>query len=329
MTWPIRPTKAVLHLPSRVKITFFCSLKNKTVMQSHHDNGGGGDGGGASVDYYFWATGVPSAKRVMPAVDSLSRKPSAPTVWQPLPQAWFDEYLLRGSTIEHSYRGQDNWHLADMGQGAIVFEVNNTGGGLVIGLTGWNHNDIQGYYVVLDDDKHESYVLRVSRLGNDGLLRQNVNGEAMASGRRSYVRVPGTFSDPSFRLNFSTPQRFWLLYQRGVIIVGQGDAPGVGKQILYMPTEPGRNDSLLPGADLYHYGFGRIGVRWNGNSSVANTQSYKYMPTALIPMPANQLAMPFSGSVMVSQPPPPGNSIGSGVLYSPTPTTPQQKQMQK
>lgn len=243
---------------------------------------------GASVDYHYWATGIPSTQRVLPTAN---RNPKPLQLWSPLPQSWYDDYFIGGETIEHSYRAQDNWHFKDVGQGVFTFEAVNTGGNLVIGLTGWNHSDLHGYYIVLDDDNHESYVLKLAKIGNDGLLRDRVGG-GRVDGRRGYVRVPGVKVDPSFRLNFSENQKFWVLYQRGTIIVGHGGAPGVGKQILYMAPEENKQRDL--GTDLYHYGFGRLGSRWRGKTNIRNTQVYAYTQAPLFPLPNIQLSAPAS-----------------------------------
>jgi hypothetical protein len=248
--------------------------------QTHHSSDGRS---GAAVDYHFWATGVPSANRVLPPT---ARQPDTARMWQPLPQAVFNEYILKGTSIEHSLKSQEDWHFSDVGQGALTFEVKNAGGNLVIALSGWNHSDIQGYYIVLDDDAHESYVMKVATMGNDGLLR-NTAGDASVSGTRRYAKVQsGVYTDPTFRLDQTTPQRFWVLYQHGTIVVGTG-VLGVGRQILYMTPEEGRRRNN--GSDLYHYGFGRFGSRWTGPITVQDTTAYTYTPAPLFPLPDNKL----------------------------------------
>lgn len=288
--------------------------------QSHHDSSGG-----ASVDYHFWSTGVPSSQRLMPQANRL---PDRTAIWEPLPQSWFDDYQISGNNIQTSMQSQDNWHFNDMGQGVFTFEARNAGGNLVIGLTGWNHSDLNGYYIVLDDDNHESYVLKVKTLGNDGLSRTRVDGPDVRRAR-SYdrVSVPGFYADPNFRLNFDSPQRFWVMYQRGTIVVGEGAVPGQGRVILYMPPEPqatseqeGQRRTL--GSDLYHYGFARHGSRWKTPINIRNTQSYRYRPspnvprgssgggmTPLFPLPSNPAGNPNANA----RPAP----MLEGVLYRP------------
>jgi len=234
---------------------------------------------GAAVDYHLWVTGVSSAERILPAPH---RAPSVAPAWEPLPQSWFDDYLIAGDTIEHSMRAQDNWHFSDVGQGAFTFDVKNAGGNLVIGLTGWNHSDLNGYYIVLDDDNHESYVLRLSAIGTSALLRERIAGPA-GTGRRSYVRMPNVTADPTFRLNYDERMRFWVMYQHGTIVVGEGGALGQGRIILYMTPDARKVRNLA--TDLYHYGFARHGSRWKPAINVLNTQAYKYKHGAYFPLP--------------------------------------------
>lgn len=264
-------------------------------MNSSHDSG-------ATVDYHFWSTGVPSAQRSLPRPH---RQPNSPDMWEPLPQSWFDKYQIAGESIGLSMRSQDNWHFNDVGQGAFTFEARQAGGNLVIALTGWNHSDLNGYYIVLDDDNHESYVLKVARLGNDGLSRTRIDGPDVRRSR-GYEKVPNVFVDPNYRLNFDAPQYLWVMYQFGTIVVGKGTIPGKGKIILYMlPEQDGH--PRTKGSDLYHYGFARHGSRWKTPITISNTRSYRYRPnpniprspsgsgqTEIFPLPNNPLVAPPS-----------------------------------
>lgn len=264
------------------------SIDAKVMQKGHHSSasGGGGalgGGGGAAIDYHFWATGVPRRERPLPPVN---RPPTSAQVWEPLPQSWFDNYIIMGDSIEHSARGQDNWHFNDIGQGAITFDVKNAGGNLVIGLTGVNHSDLNGYYVVLDDDRHESYVLKLSATGSNAILRDRVTG-APVTGRRQYMRMPGVYVDRAFRLRHDERQRFWLMYQRGAIVVGEGGSIGQGRIILYMEADP--RQYRAAGTDLYHYSFARHGSRWRMPIEVVSTMSYKYKPAPLFSLPPNPL----------------------------------------
>lgn len=259
---------------------------------------------GATVDYFMWATGVPSAERKLPRPN---RMPMREIVWEPQPGAWFNDYELRGSTIEHSLRAQDGWRLADIGRGAITFEALNAGGGLVVSLLSWHHDDLNGYHIVLDDDNRESYVLKLSRIGNNGLLRERIGG-GNVTGRREYRKVPGVVSDPAFRLN-SSLQTMWVIYQNGSIVVGTGSEPGAGKIVLYM--EPEAEKHRVEGRELYHFGFARHGSRWPGGVTIKGVKSYRYKKGAVIPLPAK----PVFGLVNSSGGPP--QQFDGGVLYEP------------
>lgn len=291
---------------------------NSSPHHHHHENG-------ATVDYYLWSTGVSSEQRRQQNMPRPNRQPDTPAVWEPLPQSWFDKYQIAGDTIDASMRSQDNWHFNDVGQGAFTFEARNAGGNLVIALSGWKHSDLNGYYIVLDDDNHESYVLKVARLGNNGLARGRVDGPDV-SRRREYAKVSGgnVFVDGNFRLNFDSPQYLWVMYQFGTIVVGEGTVPGRGRIILYMLAEPqatatqeGQRRTM--GSDLYHYGFARHGSRWKTPITISNTRSYRYRPnsnitlgpsgggqTDVFPLPQNPLAQ--------TQPAPPAPLL-EGILY--------------
>jgi hypothetical protein len=238
--------------------------------RGHH-----GDLGG-QIDYHYWATGQ---KQQLPPAN----RPANPVqTWEVMPEAWFNNYELAGSNIEGSHRSQDNWRLADMGQGAIRFQAANAGGGLVVTFSAWNQNDLQGYFVVLDDDKNESYVLKLASLGSDRLLGGNG-----FTGARSYARVPGVSADATFRLSPTKIHDLWVMYKQGSIVVGEGKVPGQGRQILYMPAEPGRRRDK--GQDMYHFGFSRLGSRWSHPIRVKGVQSLKYKLAAEMPLPPNQL----------------------------------------
>lgn len=254
------------------------------------DDGSSNNSKGAAVDYHLWATGVASGDRMLP--DPTHRLPSLPQKWRPLPRAWYDEYVLRGDTIGATFRGQDNWHFGRVGEGAFSFQVKNAGGNLVIALTGWNHDDMNGYYIVLDDDNHESYVLKLTRLGNNGLNSMNISDLPMTR-RRQYSRVDAkVYVDPEFRLNQSVVQSFWVLYQAGTIVVGTGGSPGQGKIILYMEPEdaaPNRSQRRSIGREMYHYAFAKSGSRWKGPITIQKTQAYEYIAAPSLSLPANPL----------------------------------------
>ena len=247
-------------------------------------------GQGAPVDYHVWVTGRP--QQLPPA----HRSPAPKEVWETLPGAWHNDYQLAGSSIEHSQRGQDNWHFNEVGQGAMRFTATNAGGGLVISLTAWNHSDLNGYFVVLDDDNHDSYVMKISALGSNRLSRGRMDGGQM-TGQRSYTKVSGVSVDPSFRLDSGVPQKIWLMYRQGAISVGRGDNPGQGL-VLHMSPEPNRNRQR--GTDLYHFAFARYGKRWPHPIRISGAQSLKYKMGAIMPMPTNSL----SGKTADDFPPP-------------------------
>lgn len=249
--------------------------------------------GGAPIDFYEMATGHSRGARP-PA----RRTPDVRPDWEPIPPAWFNEAQLRGTTIEASARGQANWHLHEVGQGAMSFEVMNAGGGLVVSLTAWNDNDIAGLYIVLDDDAHESYVARVSALGSDRLHSKNVRGQAGAlTGARKYAKIAGVAVDSSFRLDPSVRQSFWLIYRRGALAVGRGSVPGApGSLILQMASLPGVDRSR--GNDLYHFGFARVGSRWVPPMTVRSVVAYKYAHGPVAPLPpTNAVATSSSAAV--------------------------------
>ena len=240
--------------------------------------------GGAPIDYHFWVTGKPRGALPPPV-----RAPDVQADWVEQPKAWFNDYQLRGETIETSSRAQDNWHLPEVGQGAYTFEAVNAGSGLVTYLTAWNHDDLQGYYIVLDDDAGESYVARVSALGSDRLSSRNVHGQRgalMAS--RKYSKVAGVSVDRSFRLDPTAPQTFWVIYRSGALAVGRGSVVGApGTVILQMAPLPGVDRHR--GNDMYYFGFARLGKRWPGAITVRNAVSYKYARGTIAPLPPADL----------------------------------------
>lgn len=240
--------------------------------------------GGAPIDYHYWVTG-----RRQGALPPAVRVPDVRGDWEAQPTAWFNEYQLRGSTIETSARAQDNWHLPEVGQGAYTFEAVNAGSGLVTYLTAWNHSDLAGYYIVLDDDNGESYVARVSALGSDRLSSRNVRGQSGAlMSSRKYARVAGVSVDRSFRLDPSAPQTFWVIYRSGALAVGRGAVVGApGTVILQMAPLP--NVDRSRGNDMYHFGFARVGERWPGAITVRNAVAYKYAHGPIAPLPPADL----------------------------------------
>jgi len=228
---------------------------------------------GASVDYYLWTTGVSSKERTLPPPH---RKVSEMTKWEPLQQARFNDYKIAGETIERSLRAQDDWHFSDVGQGAFSFEARQAGGNLVIALSTWHHDDTLGYYIVLDDDNHDTYVLRVKTLGNNGLLRGRVEGENMTR-QRTYERVQNRmYVDKNFRLQFDRPQQLWVMYQQGAIVVGSGATPGSGPIILYMRPIESDQKRRQNGGDIYYFGFARHGSRWKTPVHIQNVTAFRF-----------------------------------------------------
>lgn len=234
---------------------------------------------GVAVDYHFWATGVPETQRQRPPP---RRTPAPQSPWERLPQAWHDEYTLHGDTIEKTLRAQANWHFRDYGQGAMQVRL-VAGGNVVIALTASTHSDLNGYYIVLDDDNHESYVLKVNRLGNNSLLKSRLAGNP-ASARRGYARVVAPlYTDPTFRFDFTRDTLLWVMYRNGAIVVGEGGTVGSGRIILAMQPEPARS-MLRAGNDLYHYGFAKLGNRWRGGIHIKETQALAWKDRSM-PMP--------------------------------------------
>lgn len=246
-------------------------------MHSVHDTAG------AAVDYHYWATGVPADQRQLPPIKNPS--PLSHSPWDRLPQAWYDEFSIHGAAIENTLRAQDNWHFREYGQGALLVRL-TAGGNVVIALTGNNHSDLNGYYIVLDDDNHESYVVKVSRLGNNGLLRSRVSGPAV-SRRREYAKVQAPlYTDPTFRFDFSRETFLWVMYKLGTIVVGEGAQMGQGRIILYMAPEPSRRP-LQHGNELYHFGFAKHGNRWRGSIDIHETQVLAWRDrSSPMPLPA-------------------------------------------
>lgn len=258
----------------------------------------------APVDFHKWVTGTSGADRVLPKP---KMEVGAPAVWSPLPQATFNSYNIQGTTMQNSMRAQDDWHLKDVGQGAFTFNLKNAGGNLVISLSSWTHSDLFGYYIVLDDDNHESYVMRLSRVGNNGLLQNRMDG-THADRSRGFVRMPGVYVDKKFRLNFHERTTLWVLYSAGALVVGVGKTPGQGRQVLYMePDNRNRGDAL----DLYHFGFGKMGTRWGPPITVDEVQSWAYEKGARIPVPSRTVSSGVTGAT-VSE-----SSNANGPLYMP------------
>lgn len=248
-----------------------------------HSNAHGSNG--STINYYKWVTGKDTRVRQAPR-----RAPTPVAAWQAIPGAYFNDFKLMGTTIEQSARSQDNWHLADYGQGAVSFVVDNAGGNFVVYLTANNHSDVNGYFIVLDDDNHESYVLQVASLGSNRLRRETMANDTNTQlhGRRSYVRVANVRVDPLFRMQSDSPQSFWLVHTRdGAITVGKGASPNASTgQILHMPAQ---NTPLRNGAAMYHFGFARLGSRWRVPIIVRDVVSYKYTRAVQVPAIASNL----------------------------------------
>lgn len=193
-------------------------------------------------------------------------------------------------------RAQDDWHFEEIGQGAFRFKATNAGGGLVVALTGANMDDINGYFIVLDDDNHETYVMQLASLGSNRLIGNTIGGK-MLGRNRSYKRVPGVSVDPNFRLSPDSPQMFHVMYQQGKIVVGLGPEPGKN-QIIHMAAQPNRPRTL--GQDLNHYAFARLGSRWPHAIRITDVVTLKNVRSGRVqPMPGNALseAKPVSNRV--------------------------------
>lgn len=239
--------------------------------------------GGAPFDYYKSVTGFARSSLPPP-----QRAPQPRLAWSPVAAPYFnDATQLRGSTIEASYRGQANWCLPEAGQGAFTFTASGAGAGLVIGLSSWNDSDTSGYYVVLDDDDHDTYVLKPVSLGvsrlRDSAARRHGGAMPLGASRR-YQRATGVTADTSFRLRPSVQQAFWVVYSQGTISVGTGLVPGAGALIIHMRAQPNRDH--LHGNDMYRFGFARLGTRYPAPVLIDNIQAHRYTLGPIAPLPS-------------------------------------------
>ena len=197
------------------------------------------------IDYQQWVTGVPSVKRS-------NRSP-----WRKLPNEGRDATQLVSSSNPEEY---EEWHFHQNGQGAFSFTARNSDEGLVIHLSGPNHDDVYGYWIILDDPRHQSYVTELRGLQP-----------------RRFRRLPNCTTDPTFRLSADKPVQLWVIYRYGEILVGEGSQPGVGRQILHLKKDPTRERLNI--AELYHFGFSRLHETNMRSTQIEHVQTFMWSPS--------------------------------------------------
>ena len=237
---------------------------------------------GSEVDFYYWTTG--QRRTSLPAISGRTVLPTR-SPWQVVHKATFNDYQIIGNSIENSLRAQDDWHFDEIGQGVFRFKCQNAGSGLVVALTSSTMDDMNGYYIVLDDDNHESYVMQLHSLGANRLNQNTVGGKLLGR-NRSYRRVAGVTVDQNFRLNPDQQYQFYVMYQQGSLIMGQGETPGLNI-IVHMDKQSNIPRSM--GRDVNHYGFARLGSRWPHALRVYDVETLNYTQGKVIPFPTNPL----------------------------------------
>ena len=178
--------------------------------------------------------------------------------WDPIPQAWFNEYFLKGTDLR-SMEWNRNWTLAQNDQGVMTFHLKYMGGGLVIGLSHLN-NDFFGYWIVIDDDQHQSYIMRRTGVG------ANTPMEPLQV-QPPLRRLPGC-SSTDFQFDGGAEYDMWISYDFGHIQVGLGNYPMVGPVILEC-----KDPHSAPG--IQQVGFGKVGFRAVSQVLLTKVQSYR------------------------------------------------------
>lgn len=133
----------------------------------------------------------------------------------------------------------DQWHLARKDSGAISFDASAPAGGLVVYLTDQpidkTLSEARGFAVVLDNQGRvpETYIAKVpGQPAKHSKTRVN----------RGFQMVPGV------------AQKYWIIYEAGNLLVGQGSNPGDPEAKIITCLE---NDGTAP-SNMYYFGFGTL-----------------------------------------------------------------------
>jgi hypothetical protein len=195
-----------------------------------------------------------------PLIDRLSGVDNTcGTVWEPLPRAWFNSYLLRGNG-EKGFEWNRNWEFSETDCGAFSFSFDANGAGVAIDLGG-QLSDVFGYIIVIDEgEQHRSYVMRKHVSSHQPVP----SGSCMMLPSRR-VEIPS--QSAGHQLDQDCTNHLWVTYEYGHIRVGLGRKPGEGHVILEA-QDPN------PGPGIQLFGFGRWGCG-PGVSKVFEILSFK------------------------------------------------------
>jgi hypothetical protein len=155
----------------------------------------------------------------------------------------YDSVTVRSLSMNPSRVFVGQWQLARADSGTITFKACGQRGGLVVYLVD-NPNmetlsDSHGYAVVLDNQKDvpESYIAAIP-------------GPLATKHRKSRTNKGFTLnSDPS------SCQQYWITYENGTLLVGEGDVPQEGAQTKLITCMTG--DDNAP-RNLKWFGFGTL-----------------------------------------------------------------------
>lgn len=150
----------------------------------------------------------------------------------------YDSIIVRNSSMNSSHQFHSQWHLAERDHGAISFECCAERGGLVVYLVDHPNErtlkDSRGYAIVLDNQGasvSETYI-------------------AALPGFPSKHR--GSRTNRGFTT--SSCQKYWIVYDRGTVLVGSGGRPGSPDAKLITCLQ---HDADAP-TDVYWFGFGAL-----------------------------------------------------------------------
>lgn len=155
----------------------------------------------------------------------------------------FDNTTLTNSSMNPSRVFFNQWHFAKPDSGAITFEACAPNGGLVVYLVNDPNNetlqDSQGYAIVLDN------------LAASGVSETYVSGIPGFPSRHRLSRLNRGWM---INTDIEACSKYWIVYENGNVLVGEGDVPGAGNSKLITCLS---NDPVAP-KGIYWFGFGAL-----------------------------------------------------------------------
>lgn len=154
----------------------------------------------------------------------------------------FDAVTVRSAGTQPSHSFHRDWKFAEVGSGGVTFEACAPNGGLVVYLADRiteRRGDIQGYAVILDDqsEEHKSYISPLPGFPSPHFRSKLNKGFRVANCRDGH-------------------RRYWVVYSKGNLIVGEGDTPGNGKSRVITCLALREGDYAPP--NIEYIGFGSL-----------------------------------------------------------------------